>query len=74
MNDNRAATAAQICARTPSLRPDATLHDAMPLLHEHNMTGDPGVADNVLVVGWLDHRDVLATYARLHTSHDTIRT
>ena len=62
--DDPTATAGELCLPVPSLHPADTLHDAMPLLHEYG-AGVPVVsADNTQVVGWLDHHDVLAAYAR----------
>ena len=67
VSDNPAATAGDLCVPAPPLQPEATLHDAMPLLHQHNDTGLPVLSGgDGLVVGWLDHRDVLAAYAQAH--------
>ena len=62
--DDPSATAGDLCLPVPSLHPTDTLHDAMPLLHEYSAGVTVVSADNAEVVGWLDHHDVLAAYAR----------
>lgn len=62
--DDPSASAGDLCLPVPSLQPTDTLHDAMPLLHEYTAGLAVVSADNTEVVGWLDHHDVLAAYAR----------
>ncbi len=62
--DDPSATAGDLCLPVPSLHPTDTLHDAMPLLHEYSAGVAVVSTDNAEVVGWLDHHDVLAAYAR----------
>lgn len=62
--DDPSATAGELCLPVPSLHPTDTLHDAMPLLHEYRAGVAVVSADGTDVVGWLDHHDVLAAYAR----------
>ncbi len=62
--DDPSATAGDLCLPVPSLRPTDTLHDAMPLLHEYSAGVAVVSPDNAEVLGWLDHHDVLAAYAR----------
>ena len=62
--DDPSATAGDLCLPAPSLHPTDTLHDAMPLLHGYSAGVAVVSTDNTEVVGWLDHHDVLAAYAR----------
>ena len=62
--DDPSATAGELCLPVPSLHPTDTLHDAIPLLHEYSAGVAVVSADDTQVLGWLDHHDVLAAYAR----------
>ena len=63
--DGVLTTAAQLAVRTPVLRDDQTLEDAVGVLVHHDGSGLPVMkADDHEVVGWLSHRDVLAAYRR----------
>jgi CIC family chloride channel protein len=58
-------TAADLAVRLPPLQPGDSLHEALRELADHETTGLPVVGEvDGPVVGWIDHRDVLAAYGR----------
>ncbi|GAY12729.1 chloride channel protein [Pseudonocardia sp. N23] len=55
--------AGDMARRLPELDPGTSLHDALQLLADHDVTGLPVVSSpGGAPVGWIDHRDVLTTY------------
>lgn len=63
-DDQDPPRAVDLARRLPVLGPDTSLHDALRALTEHDVTGLPVVASpGGPPVGWIDHRDVLTSYA-----------
>jgi len=63
-DDQDLPRAVDLARRLPELGPDTSLHDALRALTEHDATGLPVVASpGDPPVGWIDHRDVLTSYA-----------
>jgi len=63
LGDDVPATASELAVRTPVLRDNQSLEEAIALLAHHDGVGLPVVGEHdERIVGWLGHRDVLAAY------------